>query len=531
MDTSKRRWSVGSQAHTALGYFGGTTAATLIIVACDGDPLFTASSLGVGGIGMVLRNLLVGAIIVGCVALVRMSRQMQKLRLEISRGYEAEAGAKGSARTDSLTDLPNRKAFRERLDAALDGMWPGLGIAVMLIDLDGFKSVNDIYGHGTGDLVLCETAARLRGALTFGSYVARLGGDEFAVLLPYSLWHRATEEAQAVIAALAEEIHVGDITVNIGASIGIAFGPSDGADTPSLLRAADLAMYQAKNAGRGRLQMFQIAMDQEIRATAELKAELRAAIAAGQIVPFYQPIIDLRNNRVVEFEVLARWQHPLHGCLGPDRFIHLVESVRQATPLLVSLLHQVAQDVLDWPTEIRFSVNVFPAQLLDITLIEAMNIAIKAGGMLPSRFCIEVTESALVQDIGRARTVVDAAHRAGMTVALDDFGTGYSSLYHLRELPFDKLKIDRSFVQAMEASEHNVAYLQAILALCNALDLDVTAEGVETAEANQLLARMGCDYGQGFYYGKPMPAAEAQLILSRPPLLSVVGGTSASKKA
>ena len=445
---------------------------------------------------------------------VRTRRLVARLRDEVRRRAEAEAGAHGSARIDALTGLPNRRALTEQIDAALAGLWPGLGIALLVIDLDGFKMVNDVHGHDGGDRVLCEAAARLRAALSFGTFLARLGGDEFAVLVPCSLQHRATEEAHAVVAALAEEFRIGEIVVSLGASIGVARGPEDSTQTAALLRAADIAMYRAKQAGRGQAQTFHVSMETDIREAAAVKAELRGAVAEGQIVPFYQPIVDLRDDRIVEFEVLARWRHPQRGLLTPDRFIHLVEGVHQATPMLLSLLSQVARDAAQWPAGLRFSINVFPAQLLDARLVEQVVETAGAGGLAAARLCLEVTESALVQEPARVRGVIECARRAGMAIALDDFGTGYSSLYHLRELPFDKLKIDRSFVQGMAAERRQVAYVGAILALAEALGLQVTAEGIETAETARALSGMGCEYGQGFHYARPLLADQVAGLLA-----------------
>ncbi len=501
---------------TAL-LFGAAVAVATAAITADIDPVAAIAGLRLGGFAPFLHGLIVAAACVGCAALAVLLQHLAFLRREVRRRTVAEQGAHGSARIDPLTGLPNRRALKERIDDALAKLWPGLGIAVLLIDLDGFKGVNDIYGHEIGDLVLCEAGERLRTALSFGTWLARLGGDEFAVLVPCSLRHQAVAEAEAIIVALAGDICVGDVTVNLGASIGIAYGPEDGNDTSSLLRTADIAMYRAKAAGRGRLKLFHGSMEKELRETEALKAALRSAIAAGQIVPFYQPVVDLRHGGIVEFEVLARWQHPTRGCLTPDRFIPLVESSGLATPLLVSLLRQVVRDVAAWPPHLRFAINVFPAQLLDPGLIEKMCLVIAAGGLLASRFCIEVTENTLVQDIARTRGVMDAAHAAGMTVALDDFGTGYSSLYHLRELPFDKLKIDRSFVQSMAADARNTAYIGAIIALCGSLSLEVTAEGIESADSARRLVEMGCQYGQGFLYAPPLPVEQAERLLAAEP--------------
>ena len=504
--------------------FTFAVAIPLAAIIVDIDPVAAIAGVSLGGFAPFLHDLIVIAACVGCAALTTLLRRLAFLRHEVLRRTTAEQGAHGSARIDPLTGLPNRRALKERIDDDLAKLWPGLGIAILLIDLDGFKGVNDIYGHEIGDLVLAQAGERMRAALSFGTWLARLGGDEFAVLVPCSLRHRAAAEAEAVIAALAADICVGDVTVNLGASIGIAHGPEDGSDTSSLLRAADIAMYRAKAGGRGRLKLFHGSMEQELRETAVLKADLRAAIASGQIVPFYQPVVDLRHGGIVEFEVLARWLHPTRGVLTPDRFIPLVESVGLATPLLVSLLRQVARDVAAWPPHLRFAINVFPVQLLDPGLIEKMCMVIGAGGLLASRFCIEVTENTLVQDVARTQGVMDAAHAAGMTVALDDFGTGYSSLYHLRELPFDKLKIDRSFVQSMAADARNTAYIGAIIALCGSLNLEVTAEGIESADSARRLVEMGCRYGQGFHYAPPLPAQQAEQLLAteQKPLAAVI---------
>ena len=293
----------------------------------------------------------------------------------------------------------------------------------------------------------------------------------------------------------------------------MARGPEDSKDTQSLLRAADIAMYRAKQAGRGRIQAFHPSMESEIRERAALTAELPAAIAAGQIRPYYQPIVDLLDGRIVELEVLARWHHPRHGCLTPDRFIDLVETVQQDTPLLLSLLGQVVQDAEEWPTYLCFSLNIFPRQLLDLELVDVVTRAIREAGFATTRLCFEVTEQALVSDPERARAVIDKVRLQGMQVALDDFGTGFSSLYHLRELPFDRLKIDRSFIQSMTADKRNVTHVAAIVTLCQSLDLAVVAEGIESGEAAGLLARMGCDYGQGYHYARPVPACQVRGLL------------------
>ena len=472
------------------------------------DPVSLAERLSFGCLLVPVHVLLVAVVLLSGAGALSARQKIRQMQKRIAGLQTSESGAFNSACTDGLTGLLNRQAIVRRIDAALLDMWPGLGISVLLIDLDGFKAVNDVYGHDNGDKVLCEVADRLRSSLSFGTYVARLGGDEFAILIPYSLWHRATEEAQAAVDVLREQFSVGAIQVQLAASVGLASAPDHSSDTESLLRAADIAMYHAKKGGGDRVQPFHASMEREICERATLTAELRQAIENNEIVPFYQPIVDLHTGQIVEFEVLARWQHPRHGCLMPSRFIDLVTAAGEATPMLLSLLRQITRDASKWPTEIDFSVNVFPAQMCEPTLINTIAEVVEAGGLSASRLCLEVTEEALVKDITSARATVEEAHRRSMKVALDDFGIGYSSLYQLRELPFDRLKIDRSFLQSIATDQRSQAYVEAMVTFSRSLRLEVVAEGIETKAVARMLAGMRCTFGQGFYYAKPLPAVE-----------------------
>ena len=486
---------------------------TALLAACHLDPIRLAECLSFQSLSTPVHILLIAAALLGCAHAVSSRLKLKQLADRISSLQAAEAGALGSANVDALTGLLNRRAIKDQIDAALHEMWSGLGIAVLLIDLDGFKTVNDVHGHDCGDRLLCAVAERLRAALSFGTYLARLGGDEFAVLVPYSLQHRAADEAQAAVDVIRREFQIGDIAVQLGASVGLARAPEDSSDAASLLRAADIAMYRAKQAGGACVQPFHPSMEHDLRERTTLKSELRQAIACGQIIPFYQPIVDLRDGRIVEFEVLARWQHPRHGCLPPSRFIDLIVGAGQATPMLLSLLQQVASDAALWPSEMRFAINIFPSQLHDVILMDAIEAVAEAGGLSASRLCLEVTEEALVKDAACARAAIDTAHHHGMTVALDDFGTGYSSLYHLRELPFDRLKIDRSFLEKIATDQRSVSYVEAIVAFSRSLGLEVVAEGIETEHAACLLASLRCTFGQGYHFARPVPAAEVAHLL------------------
>ena len=493
--------------------FGGSMVLAVIGVAAvfpvfHVDPVGMVERLSIGSLSAPVHALVLAAVLLCGVGAVAARQRRRQLQDKISYLQAAQSGVLDSAFTDSLTGLLNRRAIKSEIETALREMWPGLGISVLLIDLDGFKTVNDAYGHDNGDKVLCAVADRLRVVLSFGTKLARLGGDEFAVLIPYSLQHRAVAEAQAAVDALREEFRIGALVVQLGASVGLAGAPTDSSEIESLLRAADIAMYCAKRAGGGRVQPFHSSMERRIRERAALRGELREAVENGEIVPFYQPIVDLHDGRIVEFEVLARWQHPQHGCLMPSSFIDLVTDAGQATPMLLSLLRQVACDALQWPLELRFSVNVFPAQLYEPALISTIAEVTEASGLSASRLCLEVTEEALVKDIASAQATVEEAQRRGMTVALDDFGTGYSSFYHLRELPFDRLKIDRSFLRSITTNERSLAYVKALVTFSRSLELEVVAEGIETEDMAILMGGMRCTFGQGFYYAKPMPEAD-----------------------
>jgi len=439
----------------------------------------------------------------------------------LERAHEAARAAQEHAqilaRQDSLTGLPNRRMLVADLQAAIERVGDGVAAcALLIVDLDRFKPINDLEGHRLGDAVLCEVARRLRQASRKNDIVARLGGDEFAILIemsPGTHADQATRVAGRALAAIAETIEIGERRIDISASVGVSLCPEDGLDVSALLRAADIAMCHAKRDGRGLFRFFEQSMDEELRRRAALESALKKAIAAGDIHPYYQPLVDLRDNRVYGFEVLSRWTHETLGPMAPDVFIPLAEQIGVIGKLTWSVVRRACREALQWDAQVRLSVNISPVQLEDPLLASRLLATLEEETFPPSRLDVEITESALVGDVDTARATLAALQAEGVTISLDDFGSGYSSLYHLRAFHFDKVKIDRSFVLAMQHDEESGKLVDAILSLLKHLGVTAVAEGVETAQALRRLAEHGCEMGQGFYFGKAMPAADAARLL------------------
>jgi diguanylate cyclase (GGDEF)-like protein len=444
-------------------------------------------------------------------------RRSTELRDEIARRKQAEAEVARLAMHDALTGLPNRRLFTEAITQAFGRCAAGDGFAILLLGLDEFKGVNDAYGHALGDLVLVHAAERLEKTVGSGAILARLESDEFAVLLPVGTsGFNVERDSSRILHALAEPLFLQDHSITLGASIGIALAPKDAADPTSLMRAAELAMNRAKQAGKGTSRFFETAMGADLQERIELRTELRAAIDNGELIPYYQMLVDLKRQEVNGVEVLARWHHPSHGILTPDRFIPIVEDLKLGSALTLSLLRHACVDAKAWPSHFKIAINVSPVQLLGPDLATEMNDIVQAMGLEPSRFEIEITESALIEDLPSARRMIESLHEFGMTTALDDFGTGFSSLYHLRELHFDRIKIDQSFVGNVATDLRAADYVNAIIKLAENLHVAVTAEGIETPEVLSRLVALGCTSGQGNLFAGPLPADQVSLVLHRP---------------
>lgn len=453
------------------------------------------------------------ALCVGVGALVAMVRKSLQLRRAIHARIMAEQLAEATARHDALTGLANRRLFSEALQNMLN-RGVADSFAVMLIDLDRFKPVNDIHGHAAGNAVLCTIADRLLEIAPPGATVARLGGDEFALLMPIGTSEITLASlAEQVTGAVRQPIEWNRSEVQVDATIGIAFTSPELRDADALLHAADIAMYQGKREGRGTYRFYHSDMERALRERAQMETELRAAIANDEIRPHFQPIVSLPGKELVGFEVLARWSHPRRGEVGPDEFIRIAEDTGMIGSLFYSVLRQACTDARNWPSDLILAVNVSPRQLPDPRLANAVHAILTQTRFPPGRLEIEVTESALINDVEAARFALASLQALGVRIALDDFGTGYSSLFHLREFKFNKLKIDRSYVTEAASGSEEARLVDAIIQLGSSLSLQTTAEGVENESSLGWLADQGCTFGQGYLFGRPLPREETEALI------------------
>ena len=430
---------------------------------------------------------------------------------DVTERHEAEAKIMHMARHDALTNLPNRLLFREKMEQTLKR---GENLAVLFIDLDRFKSVNDTLGHPVGDALLCAVTKRLQMAVRGADTVARLGGDEFAIIQAGARPTDATELAGRIIESISRSFDVLGHQVVIGASLGIAMAPTDGAEPDQLLRNADMALYRAKAEGRGTYHFFQPEMDAQMQARRSLELDLRKALAAGEFELYYQPLIDLASDKVSGFEALVRWNHPERGLVGPDDFIPVAEEIGLIVPIGEWVLKQACRDAATWPGKLTVAVNLSAVQFRHPSLALTVVSALGASGLAAARLELEITETVLLQD---NRAVLDVLHQIrelGVRISMDDFGTGYSSLSYLRSFPFDKIKIDRSFIRELGKENDCVAIIRAVTRLGRSLGMITTAEGVETEEQLRFLRDHACDEMQGYYFSKPVPAHEFERLVA-----------------
>jgi diguanylate cyclase (GGDEF)-like protein len=446
-------------------------------------------------------------------------RRYQDVSHGIKERISAELEARNLARHDPLTGLPNRRFFAEKLDECLRGASDTQQLAVLMLDLDGFKTVNDRHGHAVGDKALIEFAYRVSVILRAESFLARIGGDEFAIIMPkIDSLDDPTNLARRIAAAVTEPFVIDTVTAEFGVGVGIAIAPNDGIDPDELVRRADRALYRAKAAGRSSVRFFKPEMDAHVERRIQIERELRSAIASEVVVPHYQPLVALDGNRIIGFEALARWESRDFGYMPPDVFIPIAEETGLINVLGDQLLRRACLDANAWPANFVLAFNVSPVQLCDPTLGLRILSILGQTGFSPRRLEIEITESALVKNIGFAQTVIDDLRKAGVRIALDDFGTGYATLTQLLSFHLDKIKIDRSFVSRLDKSEDSQVIVRAILGLAKGFGLTTTAEGVEDAEQLACLKTNGCVEGQGFLFGKAIPAADIPALLNRTPV-------------
>ena len=418
---------------------------------------------------------------------------------------------------DALTGLPNRVLFREHMELALPRVRRGGQLAVLCLDLDGFKGVNDTLGHPAGDELLRQVARRLKGCTRETDLVARLGGDEFAVVQADAEQPTdAATLAERLVEALRAPFDLRGQRVEIGTSIGVVLADGTGATADELLRGADIALYRAKAEGRGTWRFFEPGMDAEMQARRRLEADLRRALAEGQFELFYQPLIEADTQALTGFEALLRWRHPERGMVSPAEFIPLAEEVGLIRPMGAWVLDKACADAATWPAHVKVAVNLSPVQFVKGDLVRQVERALSASGLPARRLELEITESVLLQDNEATLGILHRLRALGVSIAMDDFGTGYSSLSYLRSFPFDKIKVDQSFVRGLDRGKGGVEIVRAVVGLGKALGMDVLAEGVETAEQFGILRAEGCDELQGYLFGRPVPESEAAALAAGP---------------
>jgi len=500
-------------AAIALFVYTGSTALTAIV----------DTWRGLGD----LDRLLVTALLLN-VALVLFSwRRCRDLTAEVARRTVAEAQARKLAATDELTGLLNRRSLIERAATLLAHTDRRHSVALMMIDLDHFKTVNDVHGHVIGDSLLRAAADAIRLALPADALLARLGGDEFACAFRFDL---ADPEAPGlaadhIVTRLSQPFEIGATYLHVSASLGLAaHHRGDDTTVEALMRRADIAMYAAKKAGKNQLAWFDASMERELAERSALEAALRLAIRDGEIVPFYEQQISLTTGALHGFEALARWIHPQHGILMPDLFIPVAEKAGLIGDLSLTIMRQAFTDARSWAPSLTVSVNISPAQLKDPWLAQKIVKLLVETGFPPERLEIEITEQALFENLELARSIILGLKNQGVRLALDDFGTGSSSLAHLRALPFDRIKVDRSFVLAIEQDAENAAMVRAAATLGSSLGVPVTAAGIETPAIQARLRDLKVREGQGWHFGKPMSVAQVRRLLADRALLDTGRG-------
>jgi diguanylate cyclase (GGDEF)-like protein len=465
-----------------------------------------------------LDEIIVLAFFLGLAAMAFSWRRLLDLKREKIAKESVEQHAFVSARRDPLTGLANRRCFVEEISKWAYRLPADKDCAVFILDLDRFKPINDLYGHRLGDEVLRVVASRVGESLEENGLVARLAGDEFGILMLYDKDTDAPARlARRIVTAISQPISLASLSIEVGVSVGVAvcdqesakslLGP-DGSHVEALIRQADMAMYRAKTEGRGRYRFFNHAMDEKLQARLGLESQIGCAISNGEIVPYYQPLVELRTKATIGYEVLARWQHPERGLLPPSEFIAIAEDTGAIIELTDALLRQALKQAKSWESGAYVSFNLSPRQFADPWLTQRILAAVNEAGFPPQRLVLELTETALVEKLEEAKSALQSLRNLGVRVALDDFGTGHGGLYHLRVLTFDIVKIDRSFIGRMMSDPQEAKIVEALIAIGRILGLEIAAEGIETQAVLDKLIALGCNLGQGYLFGKPRPFAE-----------------------
>ena len=463
-------------------------------------------------------NIIVGLLLLNVALTIYGWRRYRDAAREVVERTAAEKRANSLASTDPLTGFLNRRSYGQAANDLLARAGKRKqSLAMLVVDLDSFKTVNDLHGHLTGDNLLRMTAEVISKALPRGAVTARLGGDEFAAAFLYdtSTPSEADRIADFIVDRLGKPFDLAGVHTHVSASVGVASSGDDCDSVEMLTRRADIAMHAAKKLGRGRYAWFDASMQRELEMRNDIEMGLRRGVPAGEFVPYFEQQIDLVSGSLHGFEMLARWEHPERGIVGPDEFISIAEECGLIGDLSMSVMRQAFEVAKQWDSSLTLSVNISPIQLKDPWLAQKITKLLVETGFPAERLEIEITESSLFECLGLAQTIVGSLKNQGVKLALDDFGTGYSSLAHLRALPFDRIKIDRSFVSSINEASDSVTIVTAITRLAESLGLAVTAEGIEDEVIEARLRCIGTFKGQGWLFGKPTPASGVVKLLAQ----------------
>jgi diguanylate cyclase (GGDEF)-like protein len=493
----------------------GILIAAVVLLIWNGSEFFQRLSFAKTGLGPSLKIASIALTL--NVALILFGwRRYVDLQHEAEMRREGEARAAVIASTDGMTGLLNRKGFADRgEELRCSAVESGHSLVIFSLQLNRFKAVNDRHGYDVGDRMLRMIAAALEQGVGPGHLVARLAGDEFAIALASSKEHFAEVElmGERLLRSVTRPFEAEGRLVQVGAFLGIAASNPDEGQIPDFLRRADIALDRAKSARSARPVWFDEGMERALILHSEIEQGIRYGLDHEQFVPYFEPQVDLTTGEIVGFEVLARWEHPLSGLIEPDRFIPVAEEHgligRLSEQVILSALTQAA----DWDPSIKISVNISPTQLTDSWLAQRIVRLLAEAGFPAERLVVEITESSLFADLDLAKMIVTSLKNQGIKLALDDFGTGFSSLAHLRSLPFDVIKIDRSFVSRLEDDRESAAIVRAVTTLADAIGVPVTVEGIEDAATHRAVATFGCAVGQGWYFGKPTSGDHAAALL------------------
>ncbi|MBN8814615.1 MAG: EAL domain-containing protein [Sphingomonas sp.] len=510
--TNRRDLLGGAVAVAAIIMFVGTGSAALSMIV-------TNYFAGKGGTDQTL----VIAMLLNIALILFGWRRHRELSSQMLERAAAEERAALLASKDPLTGFLNRRSLAEEGAAMMSrAERRNKAVALLMVDLDHFKTVNDMHGHAAGDSLLRAVAGEIAQILPDSALSARFSGDEFACAMLFDADNPDSVKrvAERLVSRLGQPFYIEGLDLSISASIGIARSDANCPSVDALLRAADIALYAAKNAGRNRHVWFDISMERELQARNELEGALRAAIPRGEIQPYFDQQIDMTTGRLTGFEVLARWQHPQRGLIVAEHFVPIAEETGMIADLSMTVMRQALTTARDWHPGLTLAVNLSPWQLKDAWLAQKIIKLLTETGFPASRLEIEITESALFENMALAQSIIGSLKNQGIKLALDDFGTGYSSLAHLRALPFDRIKIDKSFVMSINQNPESAAIVNAIARLGESLNLSITAEGIEDKATEERMRSLGCTRGQGHCFGRPLSAANARRLLAERRLLT-----------